>query len=500
MSKLSEKQLLILTIAVSVLFSGGLVALVLSDRGEIEQIESEIETIDQRIAAADVEIRKIPRREEEVLIFRAVEEDELEILPSKQHIADFQRNLSTFFQQAGLRFRELPESSPTPSELASGIFVTRLNLSCIGDADAILKFMNMVENDERLIAIKGFNIAGGQKIREDETKAIEHEVELALATYFYDPQKVGVNRVPIPGEARRLQDPKLREMIAAFQPERPDTYLLRPSLSRRDAFVDPRVGKPEEDTVAPDDYDRQAGIVAELEGRHREIVEKLAMEAAYRADGRIFEEDQIRRLIDEKVTELEGMIAKVKELKEVSIPELLARISVMEGHLSKEVHSRPDRRTTITADIAEGFHATILKKFQDNEYAEVSKEYAAWSNFELGKDKQPSATIWLERIKELASRAKDLGDFYGEGIRVTGVIVVNQDPRRSVAMINGGKLTVREGDRLKDGGEITVYRIERQQVTFRFRGELIRVPVRGVERQPAKEKGRHTRAASHRGG
>ena len=39
MRKLSEKQLLILTIAVSVLLTGGLVALILGDKGEIEGIQ-----------------------------------------------------------------------------------------------------------------------------------------------------------------------------------------------------------------------------------------------------------------------------------------------------------------------------------------------------------------------------------------------------------------------------------------------------------------------------
>ena len=53
MSKLSERQRLILTIAISVLFTGGLVALILKDRGEIESTEKEIASLDARIQAAD---------------------------------------------------------------------------------------------------------------------------------------------------------------------------------------------------------------------------------------------------------------------------------------------------------------------------------------------------------------------------------------------------------------------------------------------------------------
>ena len=110
MSKLSERQRLILTIVVSTLLTGGLVALILKDRAEIDTVRQEIASLDQRIRAADVEIRKTKSREDKVLVFRAVESRELAVLPTKQKIASFHRNLSTFLASAGLDFQELPES------------------------------------------------------------------------------------------------------------------------------------------------------------------------------------------------------------------------------------------------------------------------------------------------------------------------------------------------------------------------------------------------------
>ena len=86
MRKLSEKQLLILTIAVSVLLTGGLVALILGDKNEIEGIEGEISAIEQQIQVCDVEIAKTKTREDKVLVFRAVESRELAILPTAQKI------------------------------------------------------------------------------------------------------------------------------------------------------------------------------------------------------------------------------------------------------------------------------------------------------------------------------------------------------------------------------------------------------------------------------
>ena len=125
MSKLSERQRLAITIGLSVLLAGGIVALILMDRDEIKQIEEEITTLEQRIAAANIEIAKIPPREDKVIVFRAVEKRELEILPTEQKIADFHSGISTFLASAGIGFDELPESKPEDSELAKGIRVTR---------------------------------------------------------------------------------------------------------------------------------------------------------------------------------------------------------------------------------------------------------------------------------------------------------------------------------------------------------------------------------------
>ena len=81
MAKLTEKKRLLLTIGVAVALTGGLTALIFSDRSEIETLQSDIEELDTRIAAADVEIRKTREREDKVVVFRAVEARELAVLP-----------------------------------------------------------------------------------------------------------------------------------------------------------------------------------------------------------------------------------------------------------------------------------------------------------------------------------------------------------------------------------------------------------------------------------
>ena len=102
-----------LTIGASVLATGGITALVFADRSEIKTTEEEIASLDGRIDAADVEIRKTKDREDEVIVFREVQNRELEILPKQQEIANFHLNLTTFLTQRGRAgSRRCPRTRP----------------------------------------------------------------------------------------------------------------------------------------------------------------------------------------------------------------------------------------------------------------------------------------------------------------------------------------------------------------------------------------------------
>ena len=124
MVKLSERQLLWATIGTALAVTGGITALVFSDRDEIRVTEESISGLGERIREADVEIHKTKDREDQVIVFREVQSRELEILPQKQQIADFHMNLTTFLTQAGASFSKIPENAPKESELARGVYVT----------------------------------------------------------------------------------------------------------------------------------------------------------------------------------------------------------------------------------------------------------------------------------------------------------------------------------------------------------------------------------------
>jgi hypothetical protein len=477
-SKLSERQRLVLTISVSVLLTGVLLFLVFSDRSEIQACEEEIDALDARLQAAEIERRKIPGREKEVLIFRAVEASELAVLPSQQRIADFHRNLSTFLSAADMRFQELPESEEEDSDLAKGIRVTRNKLKGRGDSTSILKFVNMIENDPRLVAVKGLKISAGDLDRDDPGAPVLHDVEIALETYYYRPSKAGIRREHIPGAERRLQDPELRAAIAAFQPERPDTYVLRPAVGRRDPLVDPRRSR---EKVDPEERERQwqreETVVIDLETRYRAIAEKMEQEKALGVHGDLFRQDRLARQVNAEINELRTRLEHTLHTKAVQLPELQARVEIVVENLNRARGRRVEKDLVVTRPVAAGVLKELKEHFENGEYEALANLGTGWTSFLRGKQVTPEAQPVIAEIRALREKATILGEFEAMVWNISGLIVNKERPERSLAVINGAR--VRMGDRMDADGEVTVESISTGYVEFSYKGETIQVALTG---------------------
>ena len=475
MSNLTERQLLILTISVSVLLTGVLLYFVFSDRSEIEGINEEISALDTRLQAAEVERRKIPDREDKVLQYRAVEEEELAVLPTEQRIADFHRNISTFLTGADVDFLELPESSAEDSELAKGIRVTRNSIKGLGTAASILKFINMIENDPRLVAVKGFEIEAGTPDRDDPDALIKHAFEVNLETYFYRPSKGGIEREHIPGAEERLQDPKLKKAIASFQPERPDTYVLRPAVSRRDPMIDPRRAREVED---PEEqkriFQREEEIVLSLESDFREIAELEEKKKALERIGDMFRLDRARRDIAEKINALRARVEQVLHAKTITIAELQARLESVTENINRIRGTIAPEEMVVTRAVAEVVLKDMETMLEKASYAEVVSLGDGWMSFLRGKERMPEAEAVIEKIALLRTRAKARGEFSTKSFKITGVIVDEEESHRSLACINGAYL--RPGDLLDPDGDIVIHSIQKDTVCFAYKGEVVTRP------------------------
>jgi hypothetical protein len=471
-AKLNERQRLGVTIGIVVLLAGGMTALIYKERSEIDAIEQEIASLDTRIRSADVEIRKTKDREDRVLVFRAVEGRELAVLPTKQKIAEFHNSLATFLTQAGVRFRELPESTAVESELAKGIYVTRNVLSVTGDAASILRFVNTIENDPRLVAVKGLRVTAGEHDLTAPTQHVEHDVELHLETYFYNPEDALRERIHVPNAERRLEEGDLRNAIASFQPERQDTYVLRPASSRRDAYVDPRQVRQKEDPEALRELlAQQEPIVIDLENRLRDIHERKEQEDALAQAGDLFRYDRMQAETDVVINELQVRLSQTDMMKTVTLPILQGRLEEVRVGMNALRGQRAPREMTVTRSVAEKTLEEVQKWFAAGEFAKVTSEATAWQTFLRDKQVNADAVPVVDEIARFRARAKTLADFFAIQITVTGTIVNPIDPARSVALVNGR--SVRTGDKLET--DVVVGRILQDAVEFSYGEETIRL-------------------------
>lgn len=478
-SKLTERQRLWLTIGASAALTGGIVALVFSDRKVIDETNVEIEALETRIAAADVEIRKTRGREDEVIVFRAVKDRELEILPRHQEIADFHANLSMFLTQAGAVLTKLPDSAPKESELARGVFVTPNTLDFEADAAALLRLVNMIEVDPRLVAVKGLKVRAGSKAASADDEVQRHRCSVSLETYYYNPPANTVAAVVVPQEAERREEPALAQRITSFQPERRDTYTLRPATSRRDPFVDVRREVIEEDPeVTKARFRKEEDVVVELEKRLDEVRERVEQEKAFVLDHRIFEADRLSRDIDQRVNELRVMLGASTTMKSITFPDLQARGDRVRTAMESIAAGRKElpRELRVTESVARDTRDQIDQAFRKADYAEVTALSVAWESFVRGKEVEPAAMPVLDEILAYRRRAKALSEFHAKGIYVTATIV-NPEPATSAAAISGR--VFRHGD-LIDGKDVRIVGVRREGVEFEYQGERIFV-ARGTQ-------------------
>jgi hypothetical protein len=448
--KMNERQRMIATVAVTALLAGGMIALVVMDRGEIQTQTEEIERLDERIRTADIEIRKTREREDQVIVYRDVENRELAVLPTKQKIADFHSNLSLFLSSAGVKFLDLPESSAIESDLAKGIYLTRTVVSCEADAASLLKLLNMLENDPRLVAVKGVRLNGGDRDMSTPDAPVLHEAELTLETYFYNPAEGGVrDLVPIPAAERRREDPAVQEAIASFQPERPDTYILRPAASRRDPFVDPRqiVAKEDPEAIARA-FAEQEPVVIDLENKFRDASEKDEQAAASRDLGDVFRAAKFELEVDVLLNDLSARITQLDQAKSVTIVALSQRLAEVKVRVEGLRSRRPAHELIVTRALAEKTRDGARDAFERGDLTGVATLATQWETFLRGRQVEAEANPFIEDIRHYKTKAKMIVEFQGKGVRVTGTIVHESEPSRGMALVNGH--VRRQGDAIDE--------------------------------------------------
>jgi hypothetical protein len=235
--------------------------------------------------------------------------------------------------------------------------------------------------------------------------------------------------------------------------------------------VDPRQKREKVDEdAARTEFDRQEKVVLELESSLRDIGELHEQLKALLLSGELFKADRLQGELDLKVNELRARLGQVLGMKVVTNPTLQARVLAVQERIDEFLGRRVPRESTVTRSVAEKTLLELKAFFEQREFAQVGSLGAAWGEYLRGKQVDADARPVLDEVNALRGRARILADADGIVITITGTIVDEQDPARSMAMVNGVRLHV--GDPLDDKKEVHVYRVLRGGVEFVYQGEV----------------------------
>ena len=182
MDRLTEKQLVILIAAVSVIIAGILGTLTYLDLKKIGDMEEENLANCGKIDATRGKIDQIKGLEHDVIVLRENLNEYVKILPDDQEINDFVNRISQFSQKANVEVTSLTDKRSRQSTKAKNAFeqvIYRMRLK--GNLSQFMTFINLFENFHRFVRINSFTIKAGK----NQEKAVplhdlKHDVDLEL--------------------------------------------------------------------------------------------------------------------------------------------------------------------------------------------------------------------------------------------------------------------------------------------------------------------------------
>jgi hypothetical protein len=471
-----NKRLVVISLAVTAVVLGLGGWLIWTDWKEVERLREEHETLRTQISRDDARLRTVGELEERVLVLREQVKDHAAILPDDAEIHAFVDKLTEFAAQSGVSITGLDDTQAKQRKTraaASREAFDRVTykLRLVAGTASFVKFLDLFENKyERFVNVPALRIKAGdsdpRKVK--QVAAIRHEIDMDLETYVYNPKGRIGEMVEIPKEAEKLE--RLRQS-GRLTGERSDLqlarYTLRDFASRRDPFVDPRLSlainsRSSEEArrvqlAKLDDVKAQFAILGADVDAERGLVDPVHRIQVQEANSaRIREFDAlVSRLetegfftVDEYLQEFQEVVLipfrAIQALRgdthvEISLVDLETRVAGMEQALSEQAY---DRVLTI--------HEEIQR---------LKGRLAAGSD----------ATEVLGRAEAARRKAGVYLDFATKKFDFGGCIVSDDDPSRSVIIINGRSYS--PGETVEEGLVITS--IRRHDVGFDFRGVTV---------------------------
>jgi len=475
-TRLTEKQLLLLTIGITILIAGGLGFLIWSDFRTIEEEKAKKADLDHQIDLAEKEIALRPDREYRVIANREISDREVAFLPEEEEIETFWEVLERFASDSGVRISEIAPSSIQRSGRGkkgaeSTISTVPQVLSLRGTIDEFLRFMNMVENYERIINVSEYSVTAGEVADEDGKP--RHSIRLALTTFTYS-KKIASTIVSIPKYEEKREQPEVKKWLSRIKVQEKETYTLPPSLNRRDPFVSVRrrpQTKTEVDTIANPDYQR--GLIDNIVELVHSLQQGLSFEEELQRRGDLWRLQAQRKENREAYTQISDSVTTGN--KEITIAEFRERfkkeVLVPWAAIQKRMEEMRNANPALTLEQVQEWNTRISKYFDDHMWREVDSECRGFRDAsKSGQHVDDDAKDLVQRIFELQRQAKVIDAFEKRKIDITGILY---SPRaNSVAVVNGKQMTV--GEALDADGTVVVVEIGEDYVIFETEGVEIR--------------------------
>ncbi len=466
-NKMTEKQKILavggIALGVCLVAGGG----VYWASGLIEELELSIEQKQADIAACEQKIARIPATEKEVVILRENLVEYVKILPEEQALEDFVKMLYQFEQSSGIQTVNFQPGRPARKNDKQVERFERIEYQYELTATLwqFLKFINSIENYERLVAITDYSIAQ-MKEREPVTRDgdLVHSIKLTMETYTYNPNGSGAE-VTIPDYNDKKEHLR-EEIVKRMQPIRIDKYEHRGARGRRDMFADPRE---REGQVEGAPVEEQRAILEKFLGemlRLKAVSQKLA-----KTDLTIFDQFTFERELKEGIAKLEEQVAEVNGKQQITsaqvrqrwVKEVLEPLADMKstgGQKGEDQRKDP----YLSIEEMQQLVDSMSQLLGEGDLQSAADRYEAISPRLLVLESDPRYSLAVT-AKALHVRVRTAMEFSQLELKIQGV-VVNHDTGRAGLLLNGN--VFEEGEYISD--ELMLRRVEEEQVWFVFRG------------------------------
>ena len=472
MSKLNEKQLLLLTIGVTVVLLGGLGWLIWSDLQEVEEEEQKIAALHSQIAAAEKEIAKIPEREAQVIADREIADREVTFLPSEDDIESFWEVLERFADESGVLINEIAPSK-APRGAKGPIQTVSQTMTVRGTVDEFLRFMNLIENYDRIINVSEYTIASAKKA--DVDGKFRHGIRLALSTFMYS-KRIANTIVSIPQYEKKRQTPEVKRWLSRIKIQEKESYTLRTSLGRRDPFVNVR--REVEESEGPEagaDRERAEALLETLTEQLQLLNLGLEEEKTLKERGDIF---RLAQAIKENRERLADLVRRIEQLRQDKVfrdPRLAERFrqEVLDPFkvLREAIEAADTERPPMSQEEVQARYDAIAKHFEERKWDEVTKGVRNFMDITSdGQHVVEPARPLVERITDMLRRSRVIREFEKRKIEITTIIYSPNG--LSLAIINGKSRS--EGDALDNDGRVVIAEVGEDFVIFETEGVEIK--------------------------